>query len=195
MRISMIAVIGPIKHAPKEDITPLEYLPTHLKYFKKTTTDKLLVMGRVTYENTCTAIGKPFGATLPDRKIIILSRASELRYVKNNENLFQASSADDAVHIAYQNRADEIIVAGGESTHQLFFPLADRLYITHVFGCFSGYQYFPKFILGDWEVISRNYESANRLNPFNLSFKVFDRRREEIENKNTITLDDFALVV
>ncbi len=193
MRISMIAVIGPIKHVPKENITPLEYLPAHLKYFEETSTDKLLVMGRVTYENTCTFIGKPLGATLPGRKIIILSRTPELTYTQDNENLFQASSADDAIFVAYQMGADEMIVVGGESTHQLFFPLTDRLYITHVFGCFSGYQYFSKFTLEDWKVVSRNYESANKLNPFNLSFKVFDRTRQEAKDKKIVTLENFSL--
>lgn len=193
MRVSILATIIPTNMTCVEDFTPLKYLKERLGYFEEITENKVLVMGRITYENACTVMRKPLGTNLLGRKIIILSREPRLEYIQDNENLYLASSADDAIYTAYQIEADEIIVIGGESIHQLFFPITDRLYIIHIFGCFSGYQYFSKFLLEDWICISRKHRDTDNKNNFNFGLKIFDRSRQMPADRKIMELDDISL--
>ena len=192
MRISILATIIPADITCVEDFTPLKHLKERLEYFE-IPKDKVLVMGKDTYENACVATGKPIGTNLLGRKIIILSKKPVPEYIQDNENLYYVSSTDYAVYTAYEIRTDEMIVVGGRSVHQLFFPIADRLYLIHIFGCFAGYQYFPKFSLEDWVCISRKYRDTDNKNGLDFGLKIFDRDRQVTAGKKTMGLDDISL--
>lgn len=192
MKISILATIIPADITCVEDFTPLRHLKERLGYFE-IPKDKVLVMGKDTYENACIATGKPIGTNLLGRKIIILSKKPVPEYIQDNEDLYYVSSTDFAVYTANEIEADEMIVVGGRSVHNLFFPIADRLYLIHIFGCFDGYQYFPKFSLKDWVCISRKYRDTDNKNSLNFGLKIFERNHQITADKKIMELDDISL--
>jgi dihydrofolate reductase len=107
------------------------------EWFREHTLDKLIVMGRSTYES----IGKP----LPNRYNMVLSKDNsydphEDVYVVNNINYI----------INNHNPDEEVMVIGGEQVYKQFLPYADKLYLTHINKEFEADAYFPEVIAKDW---------------------------------------------
>jgi dihydrofolate reductase len=95
-----------------------------LKFFKQITLNKIIIMGRKTFES----IGsKP----LKDRiNIVITSNPAETEY----ENLIYADSLQHAVEIANDIKSDnnEIFIIGGKKLIEDALPFADTIYRTLV---------------------------------------------------------------
>ena len=100
------------------------HLPEDLRYFKRVTMGKPIVMGRKTWES----IGRP----LPGRTNIVITRrpdyaAEGARVVGSLEEAL--SLAED---IALIDGSNELLVIGGAEIYKAALPLASRLYLTEV---------------------------------------------------------------
>ncbi len=144
------------------------HLPEDLKYFKRTTTGKAIIMGRKTYDS----IGRP----LPNRTNIVISRNSELKIegVKVVDSL--QAAIDLAKEVNFINGVEEVMVIGGASIYEEALPKADRLYITHVHAEVAGDAYFPEVDFSQWQEISRDDYAASESNPYDYSFVVYDNK-------------------
>jgi len=144
------------------------HLPEDLKYFKRTTTGKAIIMGRKTYDS----IGRP----LPNRTNIVISRNSELKIegVKVVDSL--QAAIDLAKEVNFINGVEEVMVIGGASIYEEALPQADRLYITHVHAEVAGDAYFPEVDFSQWQEISRDDYAASESNPYDYSFVVYDNK-------------------
>lgn len=146
------------------------HLPEDLRYFRRVTMGKPIVMGRKTFES----IGHP----LPGRANIVISRnpgyaAPGTRTVASlDEGL--ALAAD----IALADGVDEIVVIGGAEIYGLAIPRADRLYLTEVHASVTGDAVLPKISWSDWREVSREHHAAEGGNPYDYSFLVYDRVRK-----------------
>jgi len=142
-------------------------LPEDLRYFKRVTMGKPIVMGRKTFES----IGRP----LPGRSNIVISRDREF----SASGVQVVASLDEAValadKIAQIDAAAEVVVIGGAEIYQLAMPLADRLYITEVHASVEGDAMLPPIHWPDWREISRERHAASAGNPFDYSFVVYER--------------------
>ncbi len=105
------------------------HLPEDFKWFKKTTTGNVVVMGRKTFES----IGKP----LPNRETIVLSRSSfhhpGVRTVGNIQEIKPESEAGD------------VFICGGSQIYEQTLPLCSDLYLTLVKRTVEGDAFFPPF--------------------------------------------------
>lgn len=106
----------------------LWHISEDLAFFKETTLNHTLIMGRKTFES----IGKP----LPKRKTIVLSQ-SQLQIEGVEVCTF------DEVCSRYSESDEEIFICGGAEIYQLFLPYAKKLYISHVVGRHEADTYFP----------------------------------------------------
>ena len=144
------------------------HLPEDLKYFKRTTTGKAIIMGRKTYES----IGRP----LPNRTNIVITRNNEF----SADGVKVVSSLEAAIELAQEvnfiNGVDEVMVIGGASIYEAALPKADRLYLTHVHADVKGDAYFPEFDLSLWSQVSCDDYQASEGNPYDYSFAVYDRK-------------------
>lgn len=107
-----------------------------LKFFKRTTMGKPMVMGRKTWES--------FGAKpLPGRPHIVLTR--DMGYVAEGATVLHGLEAAlaEARHLA--GPEGEVMVIGGEALFADTLPLADRLYLTEVDAEPEGDARFPAF--------------------------------------------------
>ncbi|MEJ2042700.1 MAG: dihydrofolate reductase [Reinekea sp.] len=169
MRLSMIWAMSENHVIGRNNKLPW-HLPNDLKYFKRLTTGKPVIMGRKTLES----IGKP----LPNRINIVVTRDDSF----NMEGIKVVSSIESALELAdAQCQAaaiDEVIVMGGAEVYRQFLPFADRLYITFVHAQIDGDAYFSDFDLTEFTEIAREDFQADGSNPYDYSFCVFDRNRQ-----------------
>lgn len=149
--INIIVVIG--KHY---EIGLSNNLLCHIKpdlqYFKKTTKGHILIMGRKTF------LSLPNGP-LKNRDNIVITRNNGFEH----KGAHIADSIEASLEIAKtinENGDKKIFVMGGASIYEQFLPLADKLYVTHIFEDFEADAYFP--IIGkEWILESTHAAREN----------------------------------
>lgn len=141
------------------------HLPADLAHFKKVTMGKPVLMGRRTHES----IGRP----LPGRLNLVLSRDPLYRPA----GCRRVGSLDEAVSIAAEAGADELMVIGGGGVYKDALPVADRILLTRVHAEPEGDTWFPDPEPGDWRESSRSERAPDQRNPHGLSFIELVRRR------------------
>lgn len=143
------------------------HLPEDLKYFKRVTLGKPVVMGRKTFES----IGRP----LPGRTNIVITRAADwcADGVKVVHSLDEALAL--AADIAVIDGASELMVIGGAEIYRDALPRADRLYFTEVHAEVEGDASLPAIDWSGWREVSRERFEASESNPYDYSFAVFER--------------------
>ena len=140
-------------------------LPADLKYFKRVTMGKPLIMGRKTHES----IGRP----LPGRQNIVLTR----QHAYEAPGCTVVHSVEEA--LAAAGDAEEVMVAGGGTVYRQFLPRADRLYLTFVETTGEGQTTFPPFDREKWHLIFEETHPADEKNPFPYRFTIFQKADPE----------------
>ena len=105
------------------------HLPEDFKWFKKTTTGHIIVMGRKTFES--------IGKALPNRTTLVLSRTD-----------FQhpgARTIPDLSQIDLANESREVFICGGAQIYAQALPICSDLYLTLVKRVVEGDAFFPPF--------------------------------------------------
>jgi dihydrofolate reductase len=125
-------------------------LPWNLKddlaHFKKYTLNKVIIMGRKTYES----IGRP----LPNRINYVISRTiKEIdgAHVFNNLEEAMLSAEKHNKNLDIEN---EIVIIGGGYLFEETLPILNKLVITKVDCSVEGDVYYPKINMNNWELIS-----------------------------------------
>lgn len=162
MKISMIVAMTEGRVIGIKNSLPWK-LPNDMKWFRKNTMGKPIVMGRKTFES--------FGAKpLPGRINIIISR----------DKSYQASdsivvhSVDEAIKAA--GDVDEVMIIGGASFYEQMLPKADRLYLTFVHAELDGDAWFPEINNNDWNKVEKIDNKKDEKNRYAHSFVVLDRK-------------------
>jgi dihydrofolate reductase len=144
------------------------HLPGDLKYFKRITMGKPVVMGRRTFES----IGRP----LPGRTNVVISRNP--RFAAQGVQV--AASLDQALELAAEiarsDGVDELVVIGGEQIYREALPRAQRLYLTEVHADIEGDTVLPPVRWEEWREVSRELHAAGGADAYDYSFVVFERR-------------------
>ncbi|MBT40907.1 MAG: type 3 dihydrofolate reductase [Idiomarina sp.] len=166
MKISLVAAMANNRVIGKDNKMPW-HIPSELKYFKKITLGKPIVMGRKTYES----LGRP----LPGRKNIILSNRTNPPQ-NPNEQVVWVSGVKQA--IAAAGPVDELMVIGGGKIYETFLPLADRLYVTEIELNVAGDTYFPDYQqLAEWSEIERHEVAAESTQIPAYTTRILDKQR------------------
>jgi dihydrofolate reductase len=160
--LSLIAAVARNGVIGREGRLPWR-LPEDLAYFKRVTMGRPVVMGRMTFQ----AIGKP----LAGRRNIVLSRNASFQA----EGCEVAHSIPEALDAAGADEP-EIFVIGGASVYALFFPLARRLYITHVDAEVAGDTTFPGIEEREWRAVRSEPGFVDDANPLPHRFVVYERK-------------------
>ena len=144
------------------------HLSEDLKYFKRVTMGKPIIMGRKTFES----IGRP----LPGRTNIVITRNENYQAegIKVVHSLKAAMELCNS--IAVIDGSDEAMVIGGAELYTQALPLADYLYLTEVHADVQGDAYFPDFNRNDWQEIGRDNFKAVEPNPYDYSFTVLEKK-------------------
>ena len=121
------------------------YLSSDFKYFKKTTMNAPIIMGRNCFES----IGRP----LPKRLNIIISR--DPFYVVSGA--FVVHSINEALELASENSPEECFIIGGGEIFNQTLAIADRLELTHVDLDVRGDAHYPELSEDFYKVNSEHH--------------------------------------
>ena len=135
-------------------------LPADLKFFKECTENKVLVMGRKTFES----IGNP----LPNRITVLVSKTEKYvsDYAYNQPKLLVVTDIEAALHMATwlttRQDSQEIMVCGGQTIYEALLPRANKVILTTLDCEVEGDCSFPQLDPNEWlvETSSRHSDSS-----------------------------------
>lgn len=162
----MIAAMANDRVIGKDNQMPW-HIPADLKFFKKTTLNKPVIMGRKTFDS----IGRP----LPKRHNIVVTRSTD----------FSAEGVtvvhDTAAAIAAAGEVDEVVIMGGGNIYQQFLPQADILYLTFIDLDTKGDAFFPDYQQqgqqkGEWQEVWQEAHSKADGQPHDFRFVRLERK-------------------
>ena len=142
-------------------------LKTDLNHFKNYTTNKIIVMGRKTFES----IGRP----LPNRLNFVVSRT-----IDEIENAFVFKSTKEAIDAAKKKCLDdgnynEIVIIGGGYLFKDTLEITNKLVLTNVDCDINGDVYYPDIDFKFWKEKSSENFSRNEDNDYNFTVKVYEK--------------------
>ncbi|GGX87438.1 dihydrofolate reductase [Litchfieldella qijiaojingensis] len=143
------------------------YLPEDLKFFKRMTQGKPLVMGRKTFDS--------IGRALPGRLNVVVSRDPHFEPPGVRVCRDLASALDLADKQAIIDGVEEIMVMGGAQIYVQALPWASRLYLTEVDIDVEGDARFPELDMTEWREVQRVPGEPREGQPA-YAFVVYERR-------------------
>lgn len=165
-KISIIVAIGNNRVIGIKNALPWK-LPADMEHFRQLTVGKPVIMGQRTFESISKA--------LPGRINIVLTLDKNFQA----PGCIAAYSIEEALRIAREKGAKEVMIGGGASVYKQFLPLANKIYLTLIEGDFEGDAFFPEFDRGNWQEIERVENEPDKNNPYRYSFITLERRHEE----------------
>jgi dihydrofolate reductase len=138
------------------------YLPADLRFFKRTTLGKPVIMGRRTY----TSMGGP----LPGRRNIVITGNPDYRA----PGCIVVHSLEEALIAA--EPAEEAMIIGGATIFAQTLPHVERIYLTLVHAEIEGDTWFPEFDPEQWREVWREAHPADDRHAYPYSFILLERR-------------------
>lgn len=111
----------------------LAHLPGDMKFFRETTREKTVVMGRKTLESF------PGKKPLKNRTNIVLTRNAGYA----PEGVTVCGSVEEALELLKSCDSEDIFIIGGGTIYRAFLPYCKKAYITHIFHEFPADTVFP----------------------------------------------------
>jgi dihydrofolate reductase len=165
IRLAVIVAVAENGVIGKNNALPWR-IPEDLRYFKRITMGKPIIMGRKTFES----IGKP----LPGRTNIVITRNVNMRA----EGVSIVASLDEALdlarRVALTEGVEEAVVIGGAEIYRLAVAVAERLYVTEVHAAVEGDAVLPEIDWSKWREVDRERYVAEPPNPYDYSFVSYD---------------------
>ena len=126
-------------------------IPSDMKFFRQTTTGKVVVMGRKTLESF------PNGMPLKNRTNIVLT--SNQNYQVKDAVIVH--SEDELMEELKKYNTDDIYVIGGESVYRMMLPYCDTVYVTKIDRAFQADTFFPNLDeMDEWEMTEESEEQT-----------------------------------
>lgn len=144
MKVSLIVAMDMDRGIGKNNDL-MWHLPSDMRFFKETTLEHIVVMGRKNYES----IPEKY-RPLPKRENVVLTRNES--YVANNCTIFH-SLEECLKHYKSEEKRTVFIIGGGEIYRQaLGMKIIDEMYISHINNSYGADTFFPAFDMKDWSV-------------------------------------------
>ena len=124
-------------------------LPNDMRFFREHTMDRILVMGRKTYE------GLPNQSALEGRKNIVLT--NNLNY--KAKDVLICHSVQEVLEQLKSYDSKDVYIIGGGQIYEQFLPYCDTAHITRVDYKYQADTYITDFDkLDGWRVTARSEE-------------------------------------
>lgn len=138
-----------------------------LKYFKKRTSGKILIMGRKTFES----LKKP----LPQRFHIVISHSSietEFADVRFVNSLAEALSLAEKMTLT-EKWPEEVMIIGGGQIYKESLPFADFIYLTRIPGQYQGDTFYSLKLPTDFGLALSQFSEETP----GLRFEIWSRQQ------------------
>ncbi len=158
MSISMIAAVGKNGELGKNNDL-IWHFKEDMQFFKRTTIESTVIMGRKTFESLPKA--------LPKRRNIVISGNPD--YFAEGAEVVK--SVEEAVNIT---KHEKVFIIGGASIYKAFLPCCDNIFLTEIESdCHEADTYFPDFDKGKY---SRDVLKTAQENGICFSFVKYTKR-------------------
>lgn len=146
-------------------------IPSDMKFFKNTTTGKVIVMGRKTLESF------PGAVPLSNRTNIVFTSNEQFR-AKGAVIVHGLESLEEELK---KYNTEDVYVIGGASIYKQLLPLCDTAYITKIDRIFQADTYLPNLDKDkEWEMV----QSGEEQTCFNLEYRFTTYKRiKNIKNQ------------
>ncbi len=126
-------------------------IPADMKFFRETTTGKVVVMGRKTLESF------PNGLPLKNRVNIVLTTDHSYQ-VKDAVIVHSKEELEEELK---KYNSEDIYVIGGESVYRLLLDECDTAHITKIDYAYEADAFFPDLDENpDWEIVADSEEQT-----------------------------------
>lgn len=144
------------------------HLPEDLKFFKRTTLGKPIIMGRKTFDS----IGRP----LPGRENIVITRDPD--WQRDGVIVVSALEAaiDSASNICARDNIDEAVIIGGAQIYQLALAYVNCMYLTRVRVVIEGDAFFPEFNQSEWKLADKSDHFSDERNPYDYTLECWVKK-------------------
>ena len=141
-------------------------LKSDLVHFKTYTSNKIIIMGRKTFES----IGRP----LPNRTNYVVSTT-----IDNVDGVKIFSSTKDAIKEAFKEcslmQKDEIVIIGGGYLFRETLPLTNKLILSLVNCDIEGDIYYPEICFDEWNELSSKSFKKDEGNEYDFVVKTYEK--------------------
>jgi dihydrofolate reductase len=161
MIISLVAAAGNNNVIGSNNKLPWK-MPADMKFFMNLTTEHPVIMGRKTYES--------FGKPLKQRRNIIITR-DKTYSVAGCEVVHSLDEALDLV-----KNYDEVFIIGGAEIYRQSMNVANKIYLTRIYGDFEGDAYFPDINQENWVLTQISEHPADEKNPYPFAFLEYIKK-------------------
>lgn len=142
-------------------------LPNDLAFFKKTTLNHPMVMGKRTFES--------FPGLLPKREHVVLTHDKGLaKKAETTDNLTVFNDLDK-LKSWLRSQSQEVFIIGGATLFKEFIPEVDRLYVTEIEHTFEGDTTMPKIQMDDFKLIFKTPGVVDQKNKYPHTFYLYER--------------------
>ncbi len=119
------------------------HLPNDMRFFKETTENQIVVMGRKNYDS----IPEKY-RPLPNRENVILTKNTA--FEASNCSVFNSLDAALSAYESDKNR--KLFIIGGGQIYKLALDanILEEMFITHIDGDYEADTFFPDFNESDW---------------------------------------------
>jgi dihydrofolate reductase len=164
MILSAIVAVSENNAIGKDNQLPW-HLPDDLKFFKKTTIGKPVLMGRKTFES----LGRP----LPGRLNIVVSHQRDLHLP---EGVLLYNNLGEALKRLEGEPVDEAFVIGGGKIFEETMNDLDRLYVTRVKTVVEdATAFFPEIDHTHWKLVWEEPHTTDEKHRYSFTFQKLER--------------------
>ena len=143
------------------------HLPKDMRFFKETTLNHHVIMGRKNFES----IPHKY-RPLPNRTNIVITRQTNYKA----DGCVVVNSVEAALEIAKENGDKEPFIIGGGQIYKLALEanLVDRIYLTKVHHTFDGDTFFPA-LNNKWKEVNKTVNKADEKHAYDYDFITLER--------------------
>lgn len=156
MKIKIIAAVSHNNVIGAQNKLPWN-LPSDLEWFKNSTLNHRIIMGKSTYES----IGRP----LPNRANIVLSRKTKS---------IKGCQVFNDLELAINDNINDVFIIGGQQVYRDALPLAHELYITHVDANIKGDTFMPYINWNKWFCVFEKHHPKDMANQHSFTHKIYN---------------------
>lgn len=141
-------------------------IPQDMKFFRETTTGKVVVLGRKTLETF------PGGQPLKNRTNIVITKDKNYKV----KDAIVVHSIEEALEELKKYDSEDIYVIGGDSIYRQMLPYCSLAHVTKIHHEYLADTYFPNLDeMEDWEVTGVSDEQTY----FNLEYEFVRYERKK----------------
>ncbi len=141
-------------------------IPADMKFFRTTTTGKVVIMGRKNLESF------PGGLPLKNRVNIVISRDKNYQV----KDAVVVHSIEEALEEVKKYKKQDVYVIGGDSIYKQMLPYCNKAHVTKIDFAYEADTFFPNLDEDEqWEITERSEEQTY----FDLEyeFRTYERRK------------------